>query len=164
MNGMTPEQQAVHRFLVMFGEPKTPDPALFLVEFEKAIRGYRPDVLEKAVDRVIRSNTFWPKPAEVREMADGISEVSASRESYSAILEERERGWKHPTPEERARTQQLFNMLNLKLKSIDGEPIDMSVAKDSQRPGFEKMQNASKNTHLHTLTDASKRMSGDRDA
>ena len=163
MNGMTPEQQAVHRFLVMFGEPKTPDPALFLVEFEKAIRGYRADVLEKAVDRVIKSNTFWPKPAEVRDMADSILESTTSHVAYNAALDARERGWKHPTPAERARTQALFEKLKLKLNGVDGDPIDLTVARDSQRPGFEKMQQESPNHNLHRLSETSRRMLGERD-
>lgn len=62
---MTPEQKLVHTLLVMFGEPNTPDPKLYIDMFTKAITGYPDDVLQAAGEAIIRKNTFWPKPAEV---------------------------------------------------------------------------------------------------
>ena len=40
---MTPAAEIIKRLTAVFGEPKTNDPALFLEEFEKAMRGYSRD-------------------------------------------------------------------------------------------------------------------------
>lgn len=62
---MTPEQKLVHTLLVMYGEPNTPDPKLYIETFTKAIVGHPADLLEAAGEAIIKKNTFWPKPAEV---------------------------------------------------------------------------------------------------
>lgn len=152
----------IGRFVSVYGSPNTPDPEGFIAEFEKAVGGYRGDFLAKAGDAIIRKNVFWPKPAEVLEAIHSI--VERTRESYVAELDQREKDWKKPTEEELARTRELMARLRLDLSRNameDGDPSD--YAANAQRPGFEKMQRESRNTHLHTLTDKSKAMSGDRE-
>jgi hypothetical protein len=163
MTEMTPEHMATHRLMTIFGEPKTPDPALFLAEFVKAIKGYSPAVLDEAVNRIIKANVFWPKPAEVREIAESILDrTGTSHAEYLRQLDEREAKWKKPSDDERARTKALFDNLKLTLSGVDGKPVDFNeLAIRSQRPGFEAMQRNSKNPHLHTLTPTSKRMTGE---
>ena len=62
----------IDRFVAVFGEPRVPDPALFLVEYRRALVGLDAGVLDKVADVLICKSTFWPKPAEVLELASGI--------------------------------------------------------------------------------------------
>lgn len=71
---MSPQDRAIARLTGTFGEPRTPDPEIFLEEFAKAISGWSLKVLDKACDEVIRTSTFWPKPAEIIEKCKAIAE------------------------------------------------------------------------------------------
>ena len=62
---MSIADEIIGRFNAVFGEPKTTDPELFLAEFARCMDGYDPEALRKAADRVIASNVYWPKPAEL---------------------------------------------------------------------------------------------------
>lgn len=66
---MSAAKEVIKRFMAVFGEPRTPDPDTFLVEFERSLEGYDAKALRKACDTLIRKSTFWPKPAEVIEIA-----------------------------------------------------------------------------------------------
>lgn len=147
---LTPAETAVQRLMAVFGEPRTTNPDMFLIEFVKAVKGYPDDVLIQACDHVIRKCTYWPKPAEMREAAERIlaSRQSESRADYIRRLDEQERDWKAPNEEERTRVRALFDRLKLQLKGIDGDFID-ARAMGAQRPGFERMRLASPNRHLH---------------
>ncbi len=52
---MKPIEKTVARLLSVFGDPKTPDPALFIEEFSKAMKGVDPLVLREAVRERIAS-------------------------------------------------------------------------------------------------------------
>lgn len=79
---MTPEVRLIQRFIAVFGEPKTPNPEEFLAEFAKAIAGWKLHVLDQVGDEIIRSNQFWPKPAEVNDKASALAEKNPNQKSY----------------------------------------------------------------------------------
>lgn len=74
---MSVAKEVISRFMAVFGEPKTPDPDGFLVEFAQCLSGCEATALRKAADTLIRRSTFWPKPAEVLEL---VSEILAERD------------------------------------------------------------------------------------
>lgn len=82
----TASEQLIGRFMAMFGEPKTPDPDGFLVEYARAIDGTDADALRRAGDILIRKSTFWPKPSEVLDL---VGEILAERDRKLAREEER---------------------------------------------------------------------------
>lgn len=117
---MTQEEKLVQRLTVMFGEPRTEDPGAYLREFTAAIKGWPADVLDEAGNKVIKGSTFWPKPAEVIEMARHIASERGrvTTSTYLRNLDEQERGWKNPTPAEKGRVR---TMMNATLAVLDGK-------------------------------------------
>lgn len=155
---------AVNKLAAMFGEPRTPDPELFLDEYAKALKGWDGLVLDRAVSEAIRECVYWPKPADIIQRAERIA-----AEMYKPKPFDDRYAWRpEPTPEEKARVQALVDAAK-KALSANGLPADTVNPPDwkaGQRPGFEKMQRESPNHGLHRakggrLTDLSRRMSGD---
>lgn len=158
---MSAADELIDRLNSTFGEPKTPDPERFLIEFAKAMKGWDPLVLERAGDEVIKECVYWPKPAEVIERARRIA-----GEMYRARPAEHERDTlPEPTPEQKARVQVLVDSAKRVLTANAAAKADPAPLPDVSRPAFEKMQRESPNTGLHrkpaTLTHLSRRMSGD---
>lgn len=160
-----PEETLIDRFLTVFGEPKVDAPEAYVAEFAKALRGWEAHVLDRAGDEVIRTCKFWPRPAEVIDIARGISaEIAAGKRRSAKSLAEADR----PPPSQEQADRAAALVAGLK-QSMAAEalprrdrPIDWTKA---QRPGFERMQGDSRNRGLHgTLTVRSKAMAGDRDA
>lgn len=159
---MNPIDIAIARLTAVYGEPKTPDPELFVDEFRKALKGTDAFLLEKALDRWIRSdNAFWPRPgevlAEVRKCA-----ADAYTERRYHVASERP----PPSPEAAARVRALVQdamqtMTGAELKR-DRPDVDWQ---SGQREGFERMQRESPNSfhRERSLTPVSKRMTGDRE-
>ena len=157
---MNAADDAIERFLAMFGEPKTPNPERFIGEYRKALIGIDADVLERAVDRIMRSTTFWPKPAEVIQEAHRVAAEKYQHrpDDWDAIEADRKAGWKFadlaksaPTPEQKARVQAMVDEMkrNFAANRIDEkEPIEIDW-KRGQRDGFEEMQRTSPNKGLH---------------
>lgn len=158
---MNAEDKMIQRLLSVFGEPKTPNPELFLEEFAKAIKGWDARVLEEAGDRVIRSSTFWPKPAELIEEATAIA--AAMYAPKATPLDDT--NWPEPSPEAKARVDALLRETLPKLKAGGKVFTDPKPLPDVSRQSFETTQRESPNTSLHakhgTLTDLSKRMMGE---
>lgn len=153
---MTPAEKAIERLSTMFGEPKTNNPEAFIAEYAGALTGYDAEVLDLAIDRVIRSATFWPKPAEV--LAE-VNRIAADK-------------YRHRRPEKPehgpllivARTDKELaaaNELVANMQRFMSEHVTVSVPKTNvdwkrgQRDGFEAMQRGG------GLSQLSKRMSGD---
>lgn len=130
---MTPAEEAIERFLAMFGEPRTPNPERFLAEYAKALTGIEGPILEAAVDRVMRTATFWPKPAEVLQE---VNHVAAERYKHravdwDAVEADRKSGWKFgdlaksaPSDEARARAQAMVDEMKRNLASISLDAND----------------------------------------
>lgn len=92
---MTPADEVIERFLAMFGDPKTGNPELFLVEYRKALTGYGADLLRRAADRVMKTATFWPKPAELLEQVNilAANRYGSNPVDWDAVEAERRKGW-----------------------------------------------------------------------
>lgn len=157
---MNAADDAIERFLAMFGEPKTPNPGRFIEEYRKALRGIDGDVLDRAVDRIMRKTTFWPKPAEVIQEAHQVAaeKYEHKAEDWDAIEADRKQGWKFSdlaksaaTPESKARVQAMVDEMkrNFAANKIDEkEPVEIDWRR-GQRDGFEEMQRTSPNKGLH---------------
>ena len=155
----------IRRMMTVYGEPRTDDPAGFLMEYQKALGGYSDHILERAGDEVIRTiGPFWPKPAEAVKIARNVAD-SVWRDSNRAAEERKqfEAVQAAPnSPEARARVQQIMDEYTQNIEKQEAESKAMKT--DVSRPAFEAMQRNSKNQYLHrkpgSLTDRSKQMAG----
>lgn len=155
----------IRRMMTVYGEPRTDDPAGFLMEYQKALGGYSDEILERAGDEVIRTiGPFWPKPAEAvkiaRNVADRIWQASArateERKQFEMVQAAPN------APEARARVQQIMDdyLQNIERKEAESKAMKVDVS----RPAFEAMQRNSPNKYLHakpgTLSERSHLMMG----
>lgn len=161
---MTPEDRVVMRLTTMFGQPRTEDPEVYVVEFAKAIRGYDSEALEKACDEVIQSSTFWPKPVEIIQRAAQIASWRARLNAKPPASD--------PLPparseDEKARVRAMVAEFNRSIARMTA-PMEAAKLPDSvSRGDFEHMQRTSPNAALHRtahgLSELSKRITGERD-
>lgn len=154
-----PVERLIERLTIVFGEPRTPNPVLYIEEIAKAVKPYSAEILEQAGDEVIRGNTFWPKPGEIVEKAEGIAARIASRNRKPEVREE----WPEPTDEQRRRATELVERAKhaMASKSLSVEAVELPSV---DREAFEAMQRSSQNDfHRVGLTDRSRAMSGERD-
>ncbi len=160
-----PEEILIDRFLAVFGEPKVESPDVYIAEFSKAMKGWSAVVLDKAGDEVIRSCKFWPRPAEVIEIARGIN-ASIESDKRHAEHKPADPVRPPPTPAQVERVAAIMEEFrsNMAAKTIADPPSKPVDWVKGQKPDFEKMQRESPNHGLHrVLTHRSRSMSGDRD-
>lgn len=160
---MSPEDRLIARLLGVYGEPKTPDPEMFIAEFGKAIEGWSIRVLDKVGDQLIRDCQFWPKPAEVIEKAKAIA----------ADMDRDGRAPRYRFPSKMGpydeKTLETWRKAKIWRDSIPDDYWDRKTVRapvpHPNRKAFTDLQAKSPNTHLHggSLTEASKRMSGDHE-
>jgi hypothetical protein len=81
---MEPIDNFIARLGILFGEPKTENPKAFLNEYRAALDGYSERILILAGDRVRNTLRFWPRPAEIREIADAVAVELAEPEARAA--------------------------------------------------------------------------------
>lgn len=141
---MTPAAQIIKRLVAIYGEPKTLDPDVFLAEFEKALEGHREESLHRACSEVIRTCTFWPRPAELLEHVRPTATYSHPNFTEPPVPE----GYTKPTQEDRARVQALVSDLMAKLES-NSHDVGNPHWSDVTRPAFEKRQAECPVPHLH---------------
>lgn len=154
-----PVERLIERLTIVFGEPRTPNPVLYIEEIAKAVKPYSAEILEQAGDEVIRGNTFWPKPGEIVEKAEGIAARIASRNRKPEVREE----WPEPTDEQRRRAIELVERAKQAMAS-KALPVEAVELPSVDREAFEAMQRNSPNDfHRVGLTDRSRAMSGERD-
>lgn len=162
---MNPIDIAIARLTAVYGEPKTPDPELFVVEFRKALAGTDAVLLEKALDRWVRSdNAFWPRPgellAEIKRVALDPLTRHHRRPAEHQPIETRQR-----SPEEVARVRALVAdaVRAMAAGKIDPEDKPQPDWARGQRDGFHAMQeNSPSGLHrVASLTPVSKRMTGE---
>lgn len=159
--------KAMARLAAVFGDPKTPDPELYLEEFRKALDGMDPIVLSKAVDAWMRKDTaYWPRPGEIVALAQTVAaDVYQSRRP----AEHQPIPNRDPLdPEVKARVEAMIKSAIDGMKEqghVEGEASKAQWQR-GQRGEFEAMQ-ASSRTRLHRkaagLTETSKRMTGERE-
>jgi hypothetical protein len=141
----------IARFINVWGEPKVSDPEQFLSEYERILAGCSAQVLEKIGDMAIDSETYWPRPADVRKHRDkAIYWTSPPKTHRPAEHQEfTPRASDTPVdPEMAARVQALVNefkqqMAARRLATEEAKP-QLDWAR-TQRPGFEEMQANSPN-------------------
>lgn len=157
---MTPQAKLISRLLNIFGEPKCDDPAAYIDEFEQAISGYAEDVLIQAGTEVIKRCTFWPRPAEVI----GIIEEICRRREAAKPPPPPPKDLPPPTPEQVERSRQLQAVFKTAVRARTFKFDEPAKNNPMQRPEFEAMQRASRNTHLHVDHRAlTRRITGERD-
>ena len=78
---MTPVETLMQRLEAVFGEPPSPHPALFRGELRRVMQAYAPHVLEKVGSRIIDTFSEWPRPRQVRVLADAATGQFRRRKS-----------------------------------------------------------------------------------
>lgn len=144
----TPEQ-LVARLLTIFGEPRVEAPDEYIREFVAAIDGWDGEVLQAAGTEVVRTARFFPRPAEVLEVARRISaERSAARARQQPPRSE---GQMPPlTPAQRERADRIMRMFRSAMADHVLGDEERRPAKCANRDEMERLQRSSPNRHLHT--------------
>lgn len=139
---MTPVDKLIARLINLFGEPKCDDPALYIDEVRRSLKGYADDLIEIAGDRARDECKFFPRPAELREfMQQELSRrtIGKPRDAFEHLDL-----MPPPDPEAAARVRALVDKLKTHML-FGGPPVDaVNDFRDRQ-----------------TLTDVSKRMTGE---
>lgn len=165
---MKPIEKTVARLLSVFGEPKTPDPALFIEEFTKAMKGVDPLVLEKAADRWMKRDTpFWPRPGELLAEAENVAADIYADKLRAKLAGDR---YRQPEPVDEATIARVNAMVGKAIEEMKKEGHVVGKASETQwergrEREFRAMQERSGNRHLHGngLSPISKRMVGGRE-
>lgn len=149
----------ISRLLTIYGTPRTDDPAAFIAEYEKVLKPYGSDVLERAGDEIIRTiGPFWPKPSEALKVVRQVAHESWV-DTYGREPKP-DPDYERPTQDQKDRAQAILNefVRAMAEKEINFDPKP-KVAIDVN--AFEEMQRKSR-TGLHrlTLTERSRRMMG----
>lgn len=153
--------ELLSRFVTVFGEPKTDDVDGFFREYEKALSGFHPKVIGHTADAVIKSATFWPRPAEIVKKAEEVAAILFPPKPWRDRDAEFRR---EPTAEEKARVRAMLKEFFAEQVTVSETPRGMPKGwVDVSRPAFEKMQRESPNAGLHRLSSTSRRMTGERD-
>lgn len=75
----------IRRFVTVFGEPKTDNSAAMVAEYERALHGNSPEVLNRAVDKLLRKTKFrvWPTIGECMDAVQAAAEEVRSQSSQA---------------------------------------------------------------------------------
>lgn len=155
---MKPEERLVSRMLTIYGEPKTDDPVAYMNEVERAVSCYSAEILERAATQAFRRFKFWPRPAEICEVAEAIAaQITAEEERRNP--KPRDPDLPPPSPEEVARSRQVLAAAVAAMSRPDKRGALPRVTRDA----FEAMQRNSPNRHLHVDHAAlARRITGER--
>ena len=140
----TPAEEVVARLSAVYGDPKTPDPAMFVDEYIKALTGFDGRVLHRAADRVIKSSMFWPRPAELIAEAEHVaSEFYKHRPVDGDALDaERRKGWGPKDLEAHAEFMAEWRRVIEANVVVEIDDVSWDTG---QKPEFQKMQRDSRN-------------------
>jgi hypothetical protein len=71
----------LERLTVVYGEPETSDNAGFFDEYRRGLGEYSADVMDRAIDRMLRERKFrsWPTIGELRKHANEVLEAAGAR-------------------------------------------------------------------------------------
>jgi hypothetical protein len=143
----------IRRFIAIWGNPKVEEPNLFIAEYRRCLDGFSDAALERATDRAIDTSKFWPRPAEVRELAVAASAFLAGLHKSSRHPDEHN-PIEPPQPlseEAKQRAMAMVETLRRTAAALDlKEVIERRPPMD--RPTFEQMQECSPNVELHSDT------------
>lgn len=83
----------VDRLIVLFGAPNVDRVEEYLEEYIRALERFDGQILRKAGDRIVRELKFWPRPAEIVELAMQYvpSHTSDDTPAHKAIRERSEK-------------------------------------------------------------------------
>ena len=75
----------IRRFVTVFGEPKTDNSSAMVAEYERALHGTSPEVLHRAVDKLLRKTKFrvWPTIGECMDAVQAAAEEVRSQSSQA---------------------------------------------------------------------------------
>lgn len=115
------EQFLTRRFLNLYGSPDAVDPAAFVAEYGKALRGTDASILEEASDRVVKQHKYrnWPTVGECTDMVNVVAEQRAREREHKNWGNTRVNPHPVPTAEQRARVDALLAETKDKLKAVD---------------------------------------------
>jgi hypothetical protein len=134
----------VKRLLAVLGEPGGSDPAAFLSEYIRILGSYRPDVVALASDLVVDTESFWPRPAELRRHL-GTATTRLYPRTPEPVAPERP----PLTDDEKARADALMRRLRTQLGTAKAADADAPrPLADVTRDAFAQMQQMSR-TYLH---------------
>lgn len=143
---MSHTEEIIGRLAAVFGNPNTSDLHGFMAEFARAIHGFDPEQIDKAVTQGIREWKFFPRPAEVIEIVRRNNPPKSVPENWKDYPEP-----PPPTAEEKARGRALManlfrHMDGANKFTLNGDPVP---SMDVSREAFERLQRNSRNDHLH---------------
>jgi hypothetical protein len=164
----------LHRFGVLYGEPKTSDMDAFIGEYEKLLKGTEKELLVAATDRVIKGQVrrYWPTPGECHKAVNEAAELRHSALN-AATPPKREPERPPLTPEERERSRELMRKfhqdmaknnfvsdLGAKAPAVDRDTWNSRRTVGMSRHGDPIRRPAPTDG---TLTETSRRMTGEQD-
>jgi len=100
------------RFVVVYGEPRTGDLEAFFAEYEKAMRGTRPDILDRATDEILKGHEkrSWPTIGECRKAIDAAAaDLERKRSAANAKTPYPLKDTLPPSPDQKARVRDLVS-------------------------------------------------------
>ena len=152
--------QIIRRFMAVFGEPRTPEPDLFLAEFARCMDRIDVEALQTAADRLIKTSVYWPKPAELISEAERV--IAERNRAKRRAEPEHERWTQHArTPEATAMANELTrNFCEFVKRNTTDSRSEVKVDwRRGQRDAFEATQRESANQGMHMTWDGLSRIS-----
>lgn len=158
---MTPQASTVAKLLAVFGEPRTENPAVYLTEFTKAISCYPGDILELACNDVIRTCTFFPRPAEIVQRAEEAMALRRKPGPYKPS----EPVPPPLSPEQRAELAKIMSLFKADMSEADKDSaFQRPDWRRGQKPQFEAMMKNSPNRELYEKhAEITRRITGERE-
>lgn len=158
---MSAIEHLIERMIMIYGEPKCADPMAYVDEIRGALKGFSDAALKAAGDMARNECKWFPKPAELRELAlraaASLHKPTADEHATDALPQR--------TPEQIARANELMERFR---NAMSGKFVDEHTPQrivDASRDAMDAMQRQSPNQWLHRrapgLTARSRAMSGD---
>lgn len=141
---MTPfEQHIVQRFTTLYGAPTSVNPRAFVAEYEREFAGVRGDVLRKASDLLVRTQTFrtWPTVGECRKAIGSASHEVGRQNEIKAWGVTQDRMPPPPTAKQKARVDVLVAQFKAHVARLEEEGrSDLPPLPKSDRSAWEQRQ------------------------
>lgn len=117
------------RFLTLYGEPKTDNPALFVSEYRRALKGYDSAVLDRAGDIVVKAHRYptWPTLGEVIATANRVAEEIAIEREREQPRPATNHDLPEPSPEEKERADEITRRLMAVMRSGANTFLDIKA-------------------------------------
>jgi len=135
----TVDDLVITRFLNLFGAPNVDDVSGYYGEYERALIGITPELLEKACDRAVNAQTYkvWPTIGSIRDHVSKIQEERAAAAARRLQPAEPD-VYQKPDPESVARVEAMMRECVAKLRTMGPPPPKQVPLPDVSRPAWEK--------------------------